>query len=269
MLLMTKKKGYLVMVDFDKSLENGKIVCWNLSRIDIDAIVRKITMGNWHLGLKKDACIKCAFSGLSEELDELGEKERFSVIDDIYSRDIVDNGDGTRSVMWSFYMWDNARHFKANRREYAVRVPVEVRFTPGKCGEYSNIGWFDALQRAETIRNGRKQPLAFENLGNGKTLVKACDGSSAEVNTAFAEKTKALVEEYGIEVVSLDTDHIVCVKGELSHLNLHVENTPVLADREFKAKHSALTKFGNTVDWDVWFLLPGHERNAFFETVEG
>lgn len=256
------------MIDFKKCLERGEVLVSYFSegKFTVDRLMHKLAMGSKMTRFNGKGIWEFGFCGLAYETEEIGNDERFARVEKLDWKNVRDNEDGTRTLLLTMGVWENCRLFKAHKNENAVWVPLELTFTLGKKG-----GWdttrdiIAALKRYEEIKAKRPQGLALEPRSNGMTLVTAPDNSSTEVNTLVMEKVQELINEFGINVVSLDTDHVTCALGGISYLNLHIDNPEALKKDGFEDKRYALTEFGNKYDWDVFFVEPGHARNQFIE----
>lgn len=97
-----------------------------------------------------------------------------------------------------------------------------------------------------------------------------CLGNSAiELDCGVAKEVEAMVDDYGLEVSSMDVDVIHCEFADLNILNVHVKDNTALNTDEFKERLLNLVKMGDEYDWDVYFLTGNHKRNALLETMFG
>lgn len=256
------------MINFKECLECGEVAIVSIceSKLSFDRILHKLAMGSKMTRFNGKGRWEYAFFGFDSATEEIGEEERFARIDKLDCKNIRENEDGTRTLVLNMRVWENKRLFKAHKNENAIYVPLELTFTPGKKNSWDSFrDIYDALKCAEEIRARRKKGLTLEPRDNGMTLVTAPDKSATEVNALVMEKVQELINEFGINVVSLDTDHVTCALGGITYLNLHIDNPEALKRDGFEEKRYALTEFGNKYDWDVFFVAPGHERNPFIE----
>lgn len=256
------------MIDFKKCLERGEVLVSYFSegKFTVDRLMHKLAMGSKMTRFNGKGSWEFGFCGFDYETEEIGNDERFARVEKLDWKNVRTNDDGSRTLLLTMGVWENWRLFKAHKNENAVWVPLELTFTPGKKG-----GWdttrdiIAAMKRYEDIKAKRPKGLTLEVQDNGMTLVTAPDNSSTELNTLVIEKTQELINEFEINVVSLDTDHVTCALGGISYLNLHIDTPEALKKDGFEDKRYALTEFGNKYDWDVFFVEPGHARNQFIE----
>lgn len=261
------------MIDFKECLEKDELITLHACYKKILAIklMRKLAMGSkmkrftgkgWNFH----------FYYLDEAKDDLCEI-RFARVERLDWKHIRVNADGTCSLLLRMGVWVNKLLYEAHRNENATWVTLALNYTPGKkdsCDIERDL--FAALRCAEEIRNHGRKGLTLEAQDNGTTLVTAPDNSFEEVSTPVIEKAQALIEKFGLNVISLDSDHITCAQGKQYYLNLHIDNPEVLNHEnfeDFEEKRYALTEFASKYDWDVWFVNPGHSRNAFIEWLHG
>lgn len=257
-----------IMVEFTKCLERGEVVfsAFYGNKLSVNRLLRRLAMGSKMKRFKGKGIWEFRFYGFDSETEDMGEDERFALVEKFDWKNIRKNEDGTHTLVLNMHVWENKRLFNARKNENAICVPLELTFTPGKKSSWdSTRDILDALRRAEAIRAHRNKGLTLKPQGNGTTLVTAPDKSFTEVNTLVMEKAQELINEFGINVVSLDTDHVTCMHGGISYLNLHIDNPEALKMDGFEDKRYALTEFGNKYDWDVFFVAPSHARNPFIE----
>lgn len=256
------------MIDFKKCLERGEVVMSSYGRgkLTEDRLVHKLAMGSKMKRFNGKGIWEYRFGAFDTEAEEIGDFERFARVEKLDWKDIRANEDGTRTLVLNMRVWENKRLFKARKNENAICVPLELTFTLGKKNSWNTMrDILGALRRYEEIKAKRPKGLSLEKQDNGMTLVTAPDKSSTEVNSLVMEKAQELINEFGINVVSLDTDHVTCALGGITYLNLHIDNPEALKKDGFEEKRYALTEFGNKYDWDVFFVAPGHARNQFIE----
>lgn len=256
------------MIDFKKCLERGEVVSipYCKGKLPVGKLMHKLAMGSKMKRFNGKGSWEFGFCGFDSVAEEIGDDERFARVEKLDWKNVSVNENGTRTLTLNMCVWENKRLFKAHKNENAICVPLELTFTPGKKNSWDiSHDLLKALKRYEEIKAKRKKGLTLESRDNGTTLVTAPDNSFAEVNTLVMERAQELINEFGINVVSLDTDHVTCMLGEINYLNLHIDNPEVLVKNGFEEKRYALTEFGNKYDWDVFFVAPGHARNQFIE----
>lgn len=258
------------MIDFGKCVKEGEVaISFNLrSDVSDEELMHRLAMGELVVLFSDNDYWEFGFSGFYNESGEIGNDERFALVCNIDVKNVTVNSDGTHSLNLPFYVWENKRLFKARKVENAICVPLEIRFIPGEDKSWDvTHSLLLALKRAEEIRANREKVLTLKPQNNGNTLVMACDNTMAEVNTMVMGKAQELIREFGIKVVSLDVDRIICEHGEIRDLNLHIDNPEALKCKTFEEKRYKLTEFADKYDWDIWFVSPGHERNEFIESI--
>lgn len=258
------------MKNFDVYLENGDVCAFSFMTGEVsgDEIMRKLASEDDDIPVEEKDYWEFQFEGYDVDTEEIGEFERFGIAGHIDVKNIVTNDDGSRSLLLKLDVWENKRMFKNHKTEYAIRVPMSIRYVPGVDNSWDIQGSaVEALKLAEAKRNEQERSLLYDDLGNGCTLLTAIDKTHIEVPTPVAQRVRVLINDIGIRVVSLDIDQIICAHGEISYLNLHINNPEVLDTEEFKSKSSAITTYCDKYDWDVWFVRPGHARNEFIESL--
>lgn len=256
------------MIDFKKCLECGEVMMFSYckSKLPVDKLMHKLAMGSKMTRFNGKGIWEFGFCGFDSDTEEIGEEERFARVEKLDWKNVRVNEDGTHTLVLNMRVWENKRLFKAHKNENAICVPLELTFTPGKKNSWNSLrDILKALECAEEIRVHRKKGLTLEPRDNGMVLVTAPDNSATEVNALVMERAQALINNFGIDIVSLDVDHVTCMFGEIKYLNLHIDNPEALTKDGFEEKRYALTEFANKYDWDVFFVAPGHARNSFIE----
>lgn len=155
------------MVEFKKSLERGEVAMssfWK-SKLTVDRLMHKLAMGSKMKRFNGKGVWEFGFCGFDSETEEIGEDERFARVEKLDWKNIRANEDGTQTLILNMLVWENKRLFKARRNENAIRVPLELTFTPGKKNSWDTMrDILAALLCAEEVRDHRKKGLTLQCL---------------------------------------------------------------------------------------------------------